>query len=82
MLLSSKKKGRKRKRLNLYGKKSKEVKAYSLNKVVVIKEYHKKKETKEAKKAKAKEARKIQQTVKALKNKQLKKEKKAQQAIA
>jgi hypothetical protein len=43
----------------LYGKKSKEVKVYSLNKVVAAREYHKKKETKEAKKAKAKKARKI-----------------------
>jgi hypothetical protein len=45
--------------LNLYNKKLKEVKAYSLNKVIIIKEYHKKKKTKEAKKAKAKKAKKI-----------------------
>jgi hypothetical protein len=43
----------------LCGEKSKEVKAYSLNKVVAIKKYYKKKETKEAKEAKAKETRKI-----------------------
>jgi hypothetical protein len=44
----------------LCGKESKEVKAYSPNKVVITKEYHKKKKTKKAKNAKAKEAKKIQ----------------------
>jgi hypothetical protein len=44
----------------LCDKELKKVKAYSLNKVIVIKEYYKKKKTKEAKKAKAKKARKIQ----------------------
>jgi hypothetical protein len=43
----------------LCGKKSKKVKAYFLNKVIVAKEYHKKKKTEKAKKAKAKKARKI-----------------------
>jgi hypothetical protein len=53
----------------LCGKESKKVKAYSLNKVVAAREYHKKKETEEAEKAKAKKARKIQRAAKALKNK-------------
>jgi hypothetical protein len=43
----------------LCDKELKKVKAYSPNKIIIIKEYHKKKETKEAEKAKAKEARKI-----------------------
>jgi hypothetical protein len=43
----------------LCGEESKRVKAYSPNKVVVAKEYHKKKETEKAEEAKAKEARKI-----------------------
>jgi hypothetical protein len=43
----------------LYDKESKKVKVYFPNKVVVTKEYHKKKKTEKAKKAKAKEARKI-----------------------
>jgi hypothetical protein len=62
----------------LCGEELKRVKAYSLNKVVATREYHKKKKTEEAEKAKAKEARKIQRAAKALKNKQLKKEKEAQ----
>jgi hypothetical protein len=53
----------------LCSKESKGVKAYSLNKVVVVKEYHIKKKTKKAEKAKAKETRKIQQAANALKNK-------------
>jgi hypothetical protein len=51
----------------LCGKKLKKIKAYSPNKVIVTRKYHKKKETKKAKEAKAKKARKIQQAVKALK---------------
>jgi hypothetical protein len=43
----------------LCDKKLKKVKVYSPNKVVVTKEYHKKKKIKEAKKAKAKKTRKI-----------------------
>jgi hypothetical protein len=43
----------------LCGKESKGVKAYSPNKVVITREYYKKKETEKAKEAKAKEARKI-----------------------
>jgi hypothetical protein len=43
----------------LYSKKSKKVKIYSLNKVITIKEYYKKKKTEKAKKAKAKKAKKI-----------------------
>jgi hypothetical protein len=43
----------------LCSKKSKKVKIYSLNKVIVIREYYKKKKTKKAKEAKAKKARKI-----------------------
>jgi hypothetical protein len=77
-----KKKGRKGKRLNLCGEESKGVEAYSPNKVVAAREYHKKKETEEAEEAKAKEARKIQRAAKALKNKQLKEEKEARQAAA
>jgi hypothetical protein len=43
----------------LCGEELKKVKVYSSNKVVVIREYYKKKKTEEAKEAKAKEARKI-----------------------
>jgi hypothetical protein len=43
----------------LCGKELKRIKAYSLNKVIVIKKYYKKKETKKAEEAKAKKARKI-----------------------
>jgi hypothetical protein len=43
----------------LCGKELKKVKVYSLNKVIIVKEYYKKKETKEAKEAKAKKTRKI-----------------------
>jgi hypothetical protein len=43
----------------LCGKESKKVKAYSPNKVVVAKEYYKKKEIKKAEKVKAKKAKKI-----------------------
>jgi hypothetical protein len=60
----------------LCGKKLKRLKAYSPNKVIAVKEYHKKKETEEAKNTKAKEAKKIQRATNALENKHLKKEKK------
>jgi hypothetical protein len=41
----------------LCNKELKKVNAYSLNKVVIIKKYYKKKKTKEAKKAKAKKGK-------------------------
>jgi hypothetical protein len=43
----------------LCGEESKGVEAYSSNKVVAVREYHKKKETEEAEEAKTKKARKI-----------------------
>jgi hypothetical protein len=43
----------------LCNKELKGVKTYSLNKVVTIREYYKKKKTEEAKEAKAKKTRKI-----------------------
>jgi hypothetical protein len=43
----------------LCDKELKKVKTYSLNKVVIVREYYKKKETKKTEKAKAKKARKI-----------------------